>query len=112
MPSSLPQTSVRTLQFENGLAVGISHRWHKGQYCTILTEAGIVGCGIYDMQTPAEFGQAIAIAKGTPEHPLCEPEDLYEAKIVDATPKAKQFGIELGMTGLEAVQIMLRAKLA
>ena len=44
----------------------------------ILTGAGIVGCGIYDMQTPAEFGQAIAIARGTPSKPLVEPEDLFD----------------------------------
>ena len=35
-----------------------------------LTTAGIVGCGIYDVRTAGEFGQAIAIAKGTPENPL------------------------------------------
>lgn len=59
------------------------------------------------METPAEFGQAIAIAKGTPSNPLVEPEDLFDAKIVDATPQAKALGIEIGMTGREAVERML-----
>ena len=58
---SLPRTSSRELQFLNGTAIGISDRWHHGQYCSILTAAGIVGCGIYDLKTPAESGQAIAI---------------------------------------------------
>lgn len=80
-----------------------------GQYCSILTAAGIVGCGIFDLKTATEFGQAIAIARGTPEHPLVEPEDLFNAKIVDCTPKAKSFGIEIGMTGREAVERMLQA---
>src|SRR5439155_26515673 len=62
MSEPLPRTISRTLQFKNGCAVGISNRWHKGQYCTILTEAGLVGCGIYDVKTAAEFGQAVAIA--------------------------------------------------
>ncbi|MEZ6144812.1 MAG: DUF1805 domain-containing protein [Planctomycetaceae bacterium] len=87
----------------------MSHRWVGGQYCSILTAAGIVGCGIYDMETPAEFDQAIAIAKGTPENPLVEPEDLFDAKIVDCTPKARSHGIEIGMTGREAVELMLKA---
>jgi uncharacterized protein YunC (DUF1805 family) len=87
----------------------MSHRWHRGQYCTILTKAGIVGCGIYDLKTPAEFGQAIAIAKGTPAQPLTEPEDLLDAKIVGCTPQAAALGIELGMTGREAVERMLQA---
>ena len=107
MSGPLPQTTLRPLQFSNGCAVGLSHRWHKGQYCTILTQAGLVGCGIYDCKTAAEFGQAIAIARGTPSKPLVEPEDLLEAKIVDATPQAKSIGICLGMTGQQAVELLL-----
>jgi len=56
-----------------------------------------------------EFGIVVAIAKGTPEHPLCEPEDLFEAKIVDASEPAKQIGIEVGMTGMEALGKLLKA---
>jgi uncharacterized protein YunC (DUF1805 family) len=109
MTDDIPRTVNRELQFENGTAIGISNRWEQGQYCTILTTAGIVGCGIYDLKTAAEFGQAIAIAKGTPENPLVEPEDLYNAKIVGTTPKAESFGIQVGMTGKEAAELMLQA---
>lgn len=104
---TLPRSTSRELTFDNGSAIGISNRWENGQYCSILTKRGIVGCGIYDMVTPAEFKQAIAIAKGTPENPLVEPEDLFDAKIVDATPAAKALGIEVGMTGKQAVEKML-----
>jgi catechol 2,3-dioxygenase-like lactoylglutathione lyase family enzyme/uncharacterized protein YunC (DUF1805 family) len=99
----------RELQFEHGRAIGISNRWQKGQYCSILTPAGIVGCGIYDLKTPAEFDQAIAIAKGTPACPLVEPEDLFDARIVGVTPKAASYGIRVGMTGREAAELMLQA---
>ena len=109
MSKQLPNTSNRTLSFENGEAIGFSHRWHEGQYCSILTKAGIVGCGIYDLETPAEFGQAIAIAKGTPENPLTEPEDLLDAPIVGCTPKAREYGIEIGMSGRDAVERLLQA---
>ncbi|MBS0264539.1 MAG: DUF1805 domain-containing protein, partial [Planctomycetes bacterium] len=109
MSTHLPRTTHRTLQFTHGEAIGMSHRWTGGQYCSILTSAGIVGCGIYDLKTPAEFGQAIAIARGTPANPLCEPEDLFTAKIVGVTPKAESFGIHVGMTGREAVELMLQA---
>jgi uncharacterized protein YunC (DUF1805 family) len=109
MNDSLPQTISRPIQFKNGCAIGISNRWRQGQYCSILTEAGIVGCGIYDVKTAGEFGQAIAIAKGTLENPLVDPEDLFEAKIVDATPRAKELGIEIGMSGHDAVELLLAA---
>ena len=110
MADEIPSTSQRELQFDNGRAIGMSHRWHNGQYCSILTKAGIVGCGIYDLVTPAEFDQAIAIAKGTPANPLCEPEDLLDAKIVGCTPRAEAYGICVGMSGREAVELMLQAE--
>ena len=110
MEEKLPRTASRELQFEGGTGIGISNRWHKGQYCCVLTKAGIVGCGIYDLITPGEFGQALAIAKGTPTNPLTEPEDLFDAKIVGTTPKAESFGISVGMTGREAIELMLKAE--
>ena len=111
MTDIIPRTTSRALQFENGCAIGMSQRWHRGQYCSILTAAGIVGCGIYDVRTAGEFGQAIAIARGTPARPLVEPEDLFDARIVDLTPKARELGIEIGMTGRQAVERMLAAPL-
>lgn len=107
--NALPSSSTKVMEFDGGLALGMSHLWDGGQYCSILTRAGIVGCGIYSIATPTEFGQAIAIAKGTPQDPLVHPEDLLDAKIVDCTPKAQQYGVEVGMTGREAVEVMLRA---
>jgi uncharacterized protein YunC (DUF1805 family) len=97
------------MQFAHGCAIGVSNRWNKGQYCSIFTATGIVGCGIYDLKTAGEFGQAIAIARGTPANPLVEPEDLLDARIVDATPQARELGIEPGMPGREAVEILLKA---
>src|ERR1700731_2884468 len=107
MSDTLPRTIARPLQFENGSAIGISNRWRAGQYCVLVTEAGLVGCGIYDVKTAAEFGQAVAIARGTPQHPLVDPEDLLDAPIVDATPRAKELGIRIGMTGREAAELLL-----
>ena len=109
MDEPLPRIISRPLQFKNGCAVGVSNRWHKGQYCVIMTEAGLVGCGIYDVKTAAEFGQAVAICRGTPQHPLVNPEDLLESRIVDATPQARALGVRVGMTGREAVEVLLAA---
>jgi uncharacterized protein YunC (DUF1805 family) len=111
MSDHLPRTTSRPIQFRNGCAIGMSNRWHKGQYCVILTEAGLVGCGIYDVKTAGEFGQAVAIARGTPQKPLVEPEDLFDAKILDVTPRARELGVRVGMTGREAVELFLAASL-
>jgi uncharacterized protein YunC (DUF1805 family) len=110
MSAPLPKQITRELKFQNGTAIGTSNRWSKGQYCSILTEGGIVGCGIYDLKTAAEFDLAIAICKGTPAKPLVDPEDLYDSKIVGVTPKAESMGIHTGITGREAVELMLQAQ--
>ncbi len=109
MTDPLPRTVSREMIFEHGKAIGISNRWCRGQYCSILTEAGIVGCGIYDLKTAAEFGQAVAIARGTPTSPLVEPEDLLEARIFGMTPQAELAGVRVGMTGREAVELLLQS---
>ena len=107
MQEKLPYVKQKEMEFQGGTAIGMSQRWIGGQCCAIQAAAGIVGCGIYALDVPAEFGQAIAIARGTPANPLAEPEDLLEAKIVGCTPKAESFGIKPGMTGREAVEKML-----
>jgi uncharacterized protein YunC (DUF1805 family) len=107
--AGLPRITQREMQFAGGTAIGLSQRWIGGQCCAIQTAAGIVGCGIYALDVPAEFGQAIAIARGTPASPLAEPEDLLDAKIVGCTPRAAEIGIRPGMTGREAVEQMLAA---
>ena len=109
MSDPIPRIISRPIQFENGCAIGISNRWQRGQYCSILTAAGIVGCGIYDVKTAGEFGQAIAIAKGTPQQPLVDPEDLFDAQIVDCTPRASELGVKIGMSGRDAVELLLAA---
>src|SRR5262245_8618920 len=96
--------------FREREAVGISDRWRGGRYCTILTRAGPVGCGIYDVATAAHFGKAVAIRRETPACPLVEPEDRLDARGADATPQARALDIGDGMTGMQAVELLLVAK--
>ena len=62
-----------------------------------------------DVAIAGEFGLAVAIARGTPSKPLCEPENLYHAKIVEVSEPARKIGIEPGMTGLDALAKLLTA---
>ena len=103
----LPRSTSREIETPVGQAVGLSNRWLGGQYCALLTKRGLVGCGIYDIDCANEFNFAFALAKGTPEKPLVEPEDLYEARIVKVSKRAQRIGIAEGMTGLEALSLLL-----
>ncbi len=109
MNANLPFAQQRKIDTPHGPAISSSYRWNGGQYCAIHTARGVVGCGIFDLVSADVFGMAFAIARGTPEHPLCEPEDLYAARIVGVSAAARKLGIAEGMTGLEAVGKMLGA---
>ncbi|MBI3837546.1 MAG: YunC family protein [Planctomycetia bacterium] len=107
---TLPLAINRTLEFRGGQAIGTSYQWPGGQYCAIHTSKGLVGCGIYDIRAANEFSLAVAIARGTPAKPLRDPEDLFNAKILEVSQAAEKLGISPGMTGKEAVEKMLAAK--
>lgn len=110
-PSKPDRLLIRqtTLSFSNGTAEGLSYRWPAGQYCAIHTAQGVVGCGIFDTKIASHFSMAFAIARGTPDHPLVEPEDLLTAKIVDVSLPAEKLGVRVGMSGAEAVEVLLAA---
>jgi uncharacterized protein YunC (DUF1805 family) len=108
MTALLPEASQRILETPSGPVVGASYRWQGGQYCAIHTARGVVGCGIFDLACADVFDMAFAIARGTPEHPLREPEDLLGAKIVGVSAAASALGVTVGMTGNEAIAQMLR----
>ncbi len=108
MHPSLPEANQRILETPYGSVIGASYRWQDGQYCAIHTSRGVVGCGIFDLSCADLFSMAFAIARGTPEHPLQEPEDLLTATILGASAAARTLGVVPGMTGLEAVARMLQ----
>ncbi len=107
MPPPLPQCSQRVMETPHGPVVGASYQWDGGQYCAIHTARGVVGCGIFDLPCADVFSMAFAIARGTPDHPLREPEDLLQARIVGVSAAAGKLGVKTGMTGMEAIGAML-----
>ena len=107
---TLPHAENRTLEFDGGQAIGSTYQWPGGQYCAIHTTNGLVGCGIYDIRSANEFNLVVAIARGTPAQPLREPEDLFNAKILEVSQAAEKLGVKPGMTGREAVETLLTAK--
>lgn len=96
------------LETSAGPVLGTSYRWPGGQYCAIHTDRGIIGCGLYDLAVANRFSMAIAIARGTPEHPLFEPEDLLSARIAEVSEAAAAHGILPGQTGEEALKLLVR----
>ena len=108
--ADLPRVTDRVVDTPVGPAIGHSARWEGGQYCALITRKGLIGCGAYHVPTMEHFGQAVAIARGTPEKPLVEPEDLFQARIVEASRQAQALGVRVGDTGLQALEKLLAAE--
>jgi len=98
---------VEVSELMGGRASGVSVQWEGGQFVFIVAERGLVGCGIFSVEVMDEFDMAGAIAKGTRERPLVVPEDLLGAEMVDVSEKACNMGIEVGMTGAQALEVLL-----
>jgi len=97
---------VKTKVLLNGKATGISVSWDNGQFTLIVTDNGILACGIFDPEILEQFSMAGALCRGTPEKSLKEPEDLLSAKVAEVSPAARKLGIKKGMSGKHALAIL------
>ncbi len=88
----------------NGKPQGLQVSWQGGQFVMIVTEKGLVSCGVIDKEVMDRFGAAVAIARGTPQKPLVTVEDLLGARIADVTREAESQGVKVGMSGKEALE--------
>jgi uncharacterized protein YunC (DUF1805 family) len=94
---------ITPLHSESTPAHGIEVAWRDSQFVMVVTDKGLVACGVVDKDVMERAGAAIAIARGTPDHPLVTIDDLLSATIQDVTAKAAQYGVTVGMTGREAL---------
>ncbi len=67
MSTKLPRIDQREMQFAAGTAIGLSQRWGSGGNVAPFKRPRVSSVREFTTcNTPAEFGQAIAIARGTP----------------------------------------------
>ena len=98
------EIKVCDIKMKNGNVKGLTVIWNNGQYVAITGNKGFLGCGAFDLNVMEEFNFAVAIAKGTPEHPFKTPEDLLNANVASVTKKAIELGIFIGMKGKDALE--------
>ncbi len=87
-------------------AMGLEVKWDDCQYVMIVTAKGLVSCGVVDMEVMGRAGAAITVSRGTPENPLVTVDDLLNARVMDVTEKAATYGITVGITGREALELL------
>ena len=104
----MARITTQLVSTPSGTALGLGAEWSGGQFVVIVAERGLVACGAIDVRVMEEFGAAVAVAKGTPQSPLRTPDDLLAAKVLYVTAKAKERGIMAGMTGKEALEMLVK----
>ncbi len=68
----------------------------------IIGRTGFVMCGFLNAEASEKFNVAAAIVSGVKNF-----EDVLKAEIKTATSKARSMGVKLGMTGKEAIKMLL-----
>ncbi|MDI6718300.1 MAG: YunC family protein [Methanomicrobiales archaeon] len=69
----------------------------------VITDAGMVGCGAFDVMALEKFGYPAARVGPATGPAISSIEDLLEGIVRDANPSAERRGIRGGMTGREAL---------
>lgn len=80
-------------------AIGIEIPLNNAVLVFARAEKGFVMCGYLNMDTAEKLGDAACMVRG-----VKTVEDLLNAKIVAVTSKARQYGIETGITGRQALE--------
>jgi uncharacterized protein YunC (DUF1805 family) len=95
---------MRTIDVElNGKkGVGIEVPLPKAPLVLVKGKNGFVMCGYLNVEAAEKMGEAAAVVKG-----VKTVDDLLKASVAAATTAAQSRGIEVGMTGKEALRRLL-----
>ena len=92
---------VEKINLQNGTGLGLNFDMNNAPIIVIKADKGFVMCGYLDINAANKLGDAAAKVKGVNSF-----EDVLNAEIIDVSQPAKEFGIDTGMTGREALEKM------
>lgn len=72
----------------------------------VITDAGMVGCGAFDVAALDGFDYPAARVKSTRGGSIGSIDDLLAGTVKDANKKAAELGVKVGMSGREALDRM------
>lgn len=93
---------LKSIELENGTALGLSvgnpQKPEKAMIIILVGKKGLIVCRNFDIKALDERGICAARVQG-----ISSFEEALKANIESFTTKAKELGINLGMTGREAL---------
>ncbi len=93
---------VEQVNLKNGCALGLKLDMEWAPLLVIRAKKGFIMCGYLNMDMANKLGDVAVRVTGVKSF-----EDILNAKAVDVSEAAKKLGITAGMTGKEALEIML-----
>ncbi|HII06676.1 MAG TPA: YunC family protein [Methanotrichaceae archaeon] len=72
----------------------------------VVAKKGMVGCGAFDVVALDNFGYPAARVKPTRGSSIANVEDLLTGEIKDANAAAAKLGVEAGMSGKKALDLL------
>ena len=72
----------------------------------VVTDVGMVGCGVFDVMALDAFHYPAARVKSITRNPIATIDDLLVGMVKDANIEAIRRGIHSGMSGREALDLL------
>lgn len=93
------ETKIRIKdKFATGYEINLTH----ANLVLVAAKKGFLCCGYLDLNSAEKLSDAAGVVRG-----VKTVEDLLKAKIVGLTPAAEGLGIKIGMSGQEALELMV-----
>ena len=72
----------------------------------VVTDAGMVGCGAFDVAALNNFGYPAAKVRPSQGSSIATIEDLLKGIVKEVNPAAEKLGLKVGLTGREALELL------
>ncbi|MGB3944850.1 MAG: YunC family protein [Methanothrix sp.] len=94
------------LEYGGGVAKGYVIPIGPAKIVFAVGAKGMVGCGAFDVQALERFGYPAARVRPAGGGPVESLEDLLEGEVKDANGPAAALGVEVGMRGRDALELL------
>jgi uncharacterized protein YunC (DUF1805 family) len=73
---------------------------------SVVTDSGIVGCGVFDVHAFNALGYPAAKVRKAGEGLIATVDDLLNGIIKEVNESARERGVHIGMSGRDALELM------
>lgn len=92
---------IETIELESGTAIGLKIEMGQAPLLVIKAPVGFVMCGYLDIETAQRLGDVAVRVTGVRSF-----DDVLASTVVEATQRATDLGIQVGMPTRQALELM------